>query len=403
MNYSKWQSGAFVFARARGCEPRNPADIKPLVEKYAIEESLIPSYSGDRTTIGRAITQATAGLTRQGYLVRPIKRASKEVIYGIVREKKDEVGQRLDHDFEATVTWQKEPDASIVQGDHAVAVQISDHYQQLRGKITASDWSSSITSFLDANDATPLRSDGRVYWVPPQRISAVVHFGEFLQEVGIDLILCELQAEQRQLVHDIAHQSLEDQLDALELEIESFDGTQKPSTYQRRLDEYQRLRNRAVLYQEALGVGVDRAKSVLTDLEVKVQEMLDVRTQVVIPRKAKEAVNVVVDAGLSDGISSLLFGGAEFLFHIEDEASGIVTFVSDEIAAKEKISQLKTMNLEGKWQQVGRTRVCIQNGCPTGTVSIHLELPEATDIAVVAKSLATIGIEICNRAAPLAA
>ncbi len=399
MNHTQYQAGAFVFARARGCEPRNSDDIKLLAEKYAIEESLIPSYSGDRTTIGRAITQATAGLTRQGYLVRPIKRSSKEVIYGIVREKKDEVGQRLDHDFEATVTWQKEPDPSIVQGDHAVAVQIADHYRQLRGKITASDWSSSISAFLDAHDATPIRSDGRVFWVPPQRIKSVLHFSSFLQEVGIDLILCELQAEQRQLVHDIAHQSLEDQLDKLELEIESFDGTQKPSTYQRRLDEYQRLRNRAGLYQEALGVGVDRAKSVLANLEIKVQEMLEVRTQVVIPRKPKETQEAVASVAIADEISSLIFGGAEFLFLIEDEASGIVTFVSDETAAKQKVAQLKTMNLEGKWQQIGRSRVCIQNGCPSGSVSIRLDLPDDPSIAVVAKSLATIGIEIGYRAA----
>jgi hypothetical protein len=92
--------------------------------------------------------------------------------------------------------------------------------------------------------------------VPPQRVEAVRRLGAFLQEIGIDLVLCELEPEVRPVVEQVAHDSLDEQISALEAEVQEFDGTQKPSTYARRLDDYQRLRERAVLYRDALGLGL---------------------------------------------------------------------------------------------------------------------------------------------------
>jgi hypothetical protein len=126
---------------------------------------------------------------------------------------------------------------------------VADSYRELRGKIVADDWAASITAYLEYHDAARVRGDGRVYWVPPQRVDDVRRLGAFLQEVGIDLILCELEPETRTVVEQVAHDSLADQLDQLQAEAAAFDGTQKPSTYARRLDEYQRLRERAILYR----------------------------------------------------------------------------------------------------------------------------------------------------------
>jgi hypothetical protein len=41
------------------------------------------------------------------------------------------------------------------------------------------------------HDAARVRSDGRVYWCPPQRLTEVRQFGAFLSEVGIDLVLAD--------------------------------------------------------------------------------------------------------------------------------------------------------------------------------------------------------------------
>ena len=280
----KFSTGAFVFTRTRGLEPRDPADLQPIAVQRGIDPSFIPSCPGDRVTIMRAIAHASRGLQSEGFLLRPIRRTSSEVIYGVVREQKDEATRRLDHDFEDTISWSTEPDPTIIAGGHDVANRVREAFQNLRGKIVADDWSSSNTTYLESHDAARMRGDGRVDWVPPQRIEDVRKLSSVLGKVGIDLIMCEIEPEVQTVVQDVAQVSIDDELDRLQVEATAFDGKQKPSTYSRRLDEYKRLRQRAVLYRDALGVGADKASQVLDELEQKVSSMLELRKTITVHR-----------------------------------------------------------------------------------------------------------------------
>jgi len=123
-----------------------------------------------------------------------------------------------------------------------------------------------------------------VYWVPPQRVDAVRKFGGLLADVGIDLVICEIEAEAETIVHHVASASLDDQIAQLEDEVQQFDVKTKPSTLSRRLDLFTQLKQRALLYRDALGVGVDRAQSALVDLEQKVGAMLELRQNTVVHR-----------------------------------------------------------------------------------------------------------------------
>jgi hypothetical protein len=378
MQNGKFNTGAFVFTRTRGLAPRDPADVIPLAASHGFDPSLIPPYPGDRVSITRAITQATAGLSAKGFLLRPIKRTSSEVVFGIVKEQKDEAQVRLDHDFEATVSWSAEPDPSVVTGDHEVARRVRDAYALLRGKIVSDDWSASITSYLESHDAARMRGDGRVYWVPPQRLDDVKRLGAFLSEVGIDLILCEIEPETRTVVKDVARVSLDEELDRLQAEADAFDGTQKPSTYSRRLDEYQQLRQRAILYRDALGIGADRAKAVLDELEQKVSGMLSIRRQTVIHRDgSKGGVSSSPAPSTGDTLASpsrITFAGAAFV--LKDLMDDVLTYTSDDAAAKNSVAMLESMGLAGKWQQAGSLKLSIQNSGPPGAaVSLRFQLP----------------------------
>ena len=149
MTNRKFTTGAFCFTRARGLQPRDPDDLQPIASQHGLSGKIIPTYAGDRAAIGRAIAQTSSGLHRENFLLRPIRRTSSEVIYGIVREQKDESGRTLDHQQEGSVSWAAEPDPSIVQGDHHIARRVTDNYAHLRGMIVAEDWSSTITYFLE--------------------------------------------------------------------------------------------------------------------------------------------------------------------------------------------------------------------------------------------------------------
>ena len=437
----KFSTGAFVFTRTRGLEPRDPTDLQAIVVQHGIDPDFIPTYPGDRVAITRALTQASRGLVNEGFLLRPIRRTSSEVVYGVVREEKNEATRRLDHDFEATIAWSTEPDPSIVTGDHRVAQRVRDSFNTLRGKIVADDWSSSITSYLESHDAARMRGDGRVYWVPPQRIDEVRKLSAFLATIGINLVMCEIEPETSAIVQDVASTSIDEELDHLAAEADAFDGRQKPSTYSRRLDEYQRLRQRAVLYRDALGVGADRAQEVLDELEQRVGSMLELRKTITVhrdgtvsnPSEEKPAVsssNTDVESGCdqtdaeiahldepvsglleaepaTDAISpredlenaatpaSLAFAGARF--ELNDETDETLTYVSDDDAAKSSVAALESMGLAGKWQQAGPVRINIQNSGPEGAaVSLRFEVSEGITLEGSATALASWGIELAS-------
>ena len=405
MTNNRFTTGAFCFTRARGLAPRDPETLHPLAAQHNLPESIIPTYAGDRAAIGRAIAQTSSGLYREGFLLRPIRRTSSDVTYGIVREQQSE--DKLDHDHEATVFWSVEPDPSIVQGDHAIARRVADSYATLRSKITSEDWSATITSYLEHHDAARIRGDGRVYWVPPQRVDAVKQLGAFLSEVGIDLILCELEPETKTVVQGVASESIEDQLDKLQAEVVNFDGKQKPSTYVRRLEEYQRLRQRATLYKDALGVGVERAELVLGELEAKVTQMLDIRRQITLHKDGsitgpgsteKPASKPQVQTCTAPADMTLKFAGASFTTAISDNP-GVLVFTSDDESAKSTVQALEGMGVAGtgNWQKAGPVQVNIHNSGPPGAaVSIRLRLPDDLSLDASSSHLAGLGIELLS-------
>jgi len=405
MTNNKFATGAFVFTRARGILPRHPDELAQLASNYNIDSEVIPSYPGDRIAISRAVTQTSKGLHREGFLLRPIKRSSSEVIFGIVKEEKDEKGRRLSLDHEATVTWRAEPDPSDVEGEHPVARRVADKYQELRGMVVAEDWSASITSYLEQHDAARVRGDGRVFWVPPQRISEIRNLGTFLQQVGVDLVMCELEPEVTSMVQDVASESIEEQLEKLSLEAKSFDGTQRPSTYVRRLEEYQRLKNRATLYRDALGVGGEKAEQILEGLERQVTDMLELRKQTVIPRGKSnrgEISTEEVEEGAPDPsptpspVPSLQFAGSTFIPATTDEPDTLL-FTSGDEFARASVASLENLGLTGKWQPAGSLQVSIQNSGPPGAeVSIRVRCPSPDSLLKASGYLANLGISISN-------
>jgi len=397
MQEQKFSSGAFVFTRTRGLTPHDPSALRVLAERHGIDPEYLPTYAGDRTAFTRAIMATSRGLWRDGFLLRPIRRASAEVVYGIVREQRDEDGQRLDHDHEATVSWKSEPNPSVIACNHPIARRVAESYEQLKGKVVADDWSSSITSYLEAHDAAPMRGDGRVYWVPPQRIQDIRKLDSLLADVGIDLIMCELEPEAKTVARDVARESLWDDLFSLQAEVEGFDGKQRPSTYARRLEEYQRLRERAILYRDALGIGAEKAEHVLSELEERVSSMLDLRRSTVIHREGSTDSSTDLDLSPSpvdDEPVTIRFAGATFCL-ADSENNNDIMFVSGDETAKSAVASLETKGIAGKWQLAGPVRVCIQNSGPPGAaVSIRFQMPQSATLRDAASTLANLGIEL---------
>ena len=234
------------------------------------------------------------------------------------------------------------------------------------------------------------REDGRVYWLPPQSLTEVRRLQGFLNDVGMTLVVAEVEAETTGAVTEVVSESVADQVHKLTLEVAEFDGTQKPSTYVRRLEEYQSLRGKCVLYRDALGVGVDEAERALTELEGKVEAMLNVRTKSVVHRDG----SMDTPKAAPTAITSLKFAGATFTA-TETQESDELLFVSGAAAAISAVKALEAMGLAGRWQKAGGVEVNVQNSGPKGAeTSIRVRGTSGVEVATVGRALAGMGIEV---------
>ena len=292
----KFSNGAIVFwTSASKVIPADPQEMQTQAVSFGLDPALVPEYAGDRRTVGRAKSACDSALKRQGWIIGNIRASAMEVVYGLMRETKDQDRKELKHDFECALTWRLEApehienDAAPMSEALKQALTIEAEYQSRRGRIVAADWAESITSYLIGDcQGSALREDGRVYWVPPQKMAALDNFKRLLSLAGISLVTCEIEAHAVNVVKQQAEMSLEDELEALHAEANSFDGTQKPSTYAARLEAYNALKARAIAYRDALGVSVQQTIDILLVLDEKVNDLLKVRKTTTIKRQAKE-------------------------------------------------------------------------------------------------------------------
>jgi hypothetical protein len=161
----------------------------------------------------------------------------------------------------------------------------------------------------------------------------------------------------------------------------------------RRLEEYQSLRGKCVLYRDALGVGVAEAERALTELEGKVEAMLNVRTKSVVHRDGSVDAIKASDAPETPALDVLTFAGARFTK--ADSDTDELLFVSSDERAVSSVRALESMGLAGKWQNAGSVQVSIRNSGPKGAeTSIRVRVPEGVDLLMVGRSLATLGIAV---------
>jgi hypothetical protein len=284
-----YTDGAFVFYRvSRGMadQAHDPETVRATAASYGLPPHVVPDYAGDRAAVARAISRITSGLSRQGWQLTSIKTARHDVVYGISAIQRDREAERVDFTFNDRLRWTDEHgNGHRVEGGHDIARRVDAEYQKLRGKIIAPDWTAAITDYLLSTcQAVSMRDDGRIYWAPPQHQDKIATFSQLLQSVNISLVRCAIEAEHKTVVHQAAADSLYDKITELEQDAEAFDGSQNAATYKRRLEMYSELRKRATTYREALGIGVDKAQSVLDRLEAEVSTMLNIRQGTVIPR-----------------------------------------------------------------------------------------------------------------------
>ena len=311
----KFAHGIFCFYRVSAqCQPMTPAEIERLAAQHNLPASIVPQYAGDRQQISRAIGAVSSKASKGGWQLTSIKTGRHEVVYGISAVEKDQAQERVDFTFDDRLRWSDEGgNGQHIEGMHAVAKEVETAYQGIRGRICPGDWTEALTTHLVGTcQAFPFREDGRVYWCPASHMAGLSTLGAFLRQVGIDLVVCEVETETREVIQQAAQESLADNLQMLQDDVAQFDGRQKPSNYRRRIEEIVQLRKRATVYHEALQVGVDQAQTILTKLEEQVKELLDCRESTVVHRNGYTSARGEPGDQAIDTMSDIFAGASDW-------------------------------------------------------------------------------------------
>lgn len=307
----KYKDGAFVFYRVSSqCQPMTPADIERLAAQHSLPASIVPEYAGDRQQVSRAIGQGSAQVSKQGWMLRPIKQTRHEVVYGVVLERKDKGNEILEHNQEGTMHWTDEHGngAHITHryaASHSIIDLVDAAYQALRGKICPGDWTGALTTYLVQECyAQAVRDDGRIYWCAPAYVARLAPLTDFLGAVGISLVVCELEANAVSVVQEAAAEGLADQLARLTTDVAALqDGEKhKPSNHKRRLADIVDLRKRAMVYQATLGIATESVAHALAQLEAATQQALTLSLAGVVPPAIPQAPQA--PRALSDAIAT---------------------------------------------------------------------------------------------------
>ena len=290
---AKYSHGAFAFYRVQaGLQPMLPEQITEIAARHNIPETITPKYAGHRAAVSRALSAVSSQVSRSGWLLRALKQEKTNVVFAIVEETKDAEKETVELSQQSNVQWSLAQDnGDHVLGWHPIAQQVDATFQDLRHKIVGSDWTSTLTDYLITRClAVPMKDNGHVYWLPTNHIDQAQRLRVFLEEIGISLILCEIETETKIVVQEAVQETLGQKIKELTDEVAAFDGTQRAGTYKEHLQEYHDLRRRAITYRDVLGIGVEDAQKALTTLEEKVQDLLLTRQQTTIHKDGTTTV-----------------------------------------------------------------------------------------------------------------
>jgi hypothetical protein len=281
----KFANGSLCTYRIRdNFVPMTPSQIRDIATRHQMPESLVPAYAGDRAMAGRAIQSQMGTAKRAGWLVQQYAASKTRVEYTIARIEKDETEVRTDFTHTSTVIWDAEVNGGRhIEGYHSVAQDMDDKYQEVRGLVLAGDWTAHIIDYVKGPcRGVPFLESGQFYWVPPQGTRELEHLRAMLADVGIGLVIGDIDPESHGDVVEVAQKGLGEQLAALKAEVEAFDGTQGPSVYQSRLDQLKEWRATKLAYEGALGIHLGELDTIGRAIEQQTRELLMVRLGTVV-------------------------------------------------------------------------------------------------------------------------
>jgi hypothetical protein len=249
-----------------------------LWSEARLDAELLPDAPTPEKAIKIATRESQSGHTDR--LIRLAKEDKAEIVFAIVHERKPGNGT-LQYKTEATVMLDRATGRfSTTQPQDELVAAISSRFETYCETHHPDDVRRTLVKTLRSFAAFPLRDSGGIYWVPAPFAEPLRRLKSAIDKIGhstVHLVPIHDSPEAKQTLGGIAKGSIEEELKALQTEIESFLKVppDRASTLTRRFDAFESLRNRARLYRDMLQVEVKDLDGQLRKMGAAVEGMLN--------------------------------------------------------------------------------------------------------------------------------
>lgn len=234
---------------------------------------------------------------RQRTLIRVINRAGSEhLVYALVAEDVDFSVLGLSYGTALRILLHKKTGEMICTTDaegvidaqresQQVTDELTPYWQQYRDLFIARDLSQMMREIIDGMNAVSLRRAGGVYFVPATERDSLVRLRQLIadipQVVEFDPFVCALgvpdAVETKRGLAKAVHAGLLDEINSLQTDLgrlsESGDRL-RDKTIAQRLVTYKRLKAKAEMYQDLLGMQQDQVRAGIAELEQEARNLL---------------------------------------------------------------------------------------------------------------------------------
>jgi DNA-directed RNA polymerase beta subunit len=260
------------------------SDFTKVWKDAGLDEKWLPEGAGP----ARALRAAGKAVTKEGtgFIFRPAAETPSHVILAICREDKDGKGNNS-YTQEAQVAVDGAGTFSTDNVNHKMVAMIHAEFNRLWGVYVAQDITRAITNALGANAAVLLRKTGGVYYVPNTGTDAPARLQAAIQKVGrseatVIPVFSDAAGTAQQQIGSAAKGSIEAELQDLAAEMDQFiEGVlnDQPSptiehVMNRRLQTFDELRAKAVLFRDILAVEVKDLNEKLDILEEQARTII---------------------------------------------------------------------------------------------------------------------------------
>lgn len=246
-------------------------------------------YLPETPTPGRALRDAGTAAMRgqEHHLFRFAADTGAHLIYAIVREEADGKGD-VTYVQEAQIAVDGAGQITSDHPEHPLVAAVKSGFDVIWGCYQHRDVVASILRVLKDCAAVTLRDSGGIYYVPAPFAATVSSLETAIRGVGRSEvtalpITADPEAKAAAALGAAAKGGIERDLAALREEMDAFSdavlaGEKGPraSTVERRLEEFQALRERALLYRDVLAVEVGDLDTQIKALEEQAETVLTV-------------------------------------------------------------------------------------------------------------------------------